>query len=237
MFTGIVEEVGEVVDVRHTAEVVELTVRGPVVTADARHGDSIAVNGVCLTVTDPEGATGGAFTVELVPETLSRTSLSGVAVGTRVNLERAVPAGGRLGGHIVQGHVDGVGTLVSRTPGERSDELRFTLPPQLARYVVEKGSIAVDGVSLTVASVDAVGGSGFGVALIPTTLSHTTLGTRQPGDTVNLEVDVVAKYVERLTVPYLDSTDDGTAPVSEPASTASDDAAATRPSSVGEEVR
>jgi riboflavin synthase len=208
MFTGIVEEVGEVVDVRHTAEVVVLTVRGPVVTADARHGDSIAVNGVCLTVTDPEGSAGGTFTVELVPETLSRTSLSGVAAGVRVNLERAVPAGGRLGGHIVQGHVDGVGTLVSRTRGERSDELRFSLPPELVRYVVEKGSIAVDGVSLTVASVDADGG--FGVALIPTTLAHTTLGTREPGDTVNLEVDVVAKYVERLTVPYLDSPDDGT---------------------------
>jgi riboflavin synthase len=208
MFTGIVEEVGEVVDVRHTAEVVVLTVRGPMVTADARHGDSISVNGVCLTVTDPEGSTGATFTVELVPETLSRTSLSGVAAGTRVNLERAVPAGGRLGGHIVQGHVDGMGTLVSRTPGERSDELRFSLPPELARYVVEKGSIAVDGVSLTVASVDADGG--FGVALIPTTLAHTTLGTREPGDTVNLEVDVVAKYVERLTVPYLDSPDDGT---------------------------
>lgn len=212
MFTGIVEEVGEIVDVRSTAEVVVLTVRGPRVTADAGHGDSIAVNGVCLTVIDPDGATGDTFTVELVPETLARTSLSAVAPGTRVNLERAVPAGGRLGGHIVQGHVDGVGTLVSRTPGERSDALRFTLPPELARYVVEKGSIAVDGVSLTVASVEA-DGAGFGVALIPTTLAHTTLGTRLPGDTVNLEVDVVAKYVERLTVGYLgggEVGDDGT---------------------------
>ena len=203
MFTGIVEEIGEIVEVRHTAEVVVLTVRGPTVCADAGHGDSIAVNGVCLTVTDPGGTTGDTFTVELVPETLARTSLSAAAVGTAVNLERAVPAGGRLGGHIVQGHVDGVGTLVSRTPGERSDELRFVLPPELVRYVVEKGSIAVDGVSLTVASVDPDGGAGFGVALIPTTLAHTTLGIRAPGDTVNLEVDVVAKYVERLATPYL----------------------------------
>jgi len=208
MFTGIVEEIGEVVDVRRSAEVVVLIVRGPQVTTDAGHGDSIAVNGVCLTVTDPGGARGDTFTVELVPETLTRTSLSAVAAGTLVNLERAVPAGGRLGGHIVQGHVDGVGTLVSHSAAERSDELRFTLPPELARYVVEKGSIAVDGVSLTVA---AVGGEGFRVALIPTTLTHTTLGSRLPGDTVNLEVDIVAKYVERLTVPYLgDGSPDGT---------------------------
>jgi riboflavin synthase len=198
MFTGLVEEIGEVVDVRTTAEVVALTVRGPKVAADARHGDSIAVNGVCLTVID--GSTDGAFTVELVPETLARTSLDGVAVGAKVNLERAVPAGGRLGGHIVQGHVDGVGTLVARTAGERSDELCFALPQRLARYVVEKGSIAVDGVSLTVAGVQ---DGGFSVALIPTTLAHTTLGVRRPGDSVNLEVDVVAKYVERLAAGYV----------------------------------
>jgi len=195
MFTGIVEEIGEVLAVRDSAEVVVLTVHGPVVTADVRRGDSIAVNGVCLTVIDPDGSTDAAFTVELVPETLARSSLSNVATGTRVNLERAVPAGGRLGGHIVQGHVDGVATLISRTPGGRSEELRFGLPTDLARYVVEKGSIAVDGVSLTVAGVDA---DGFTVALIPTTLSQTTLGNRRPGDTVNLEVDVIAKYVERL---------------------------------------
>jgi riboflavin synthase len=199
MFTGIVEEIGEVLDVRETAEVVVLTVRGPVVTGDARHGDSIAVNGVCLTVTDPRGSTDGTFTVELVPETLRRTSLRAVAPGARVNLERAVPVGGRLGGHVVQGHVDGTAELLSRTPGERSDELRFGLPPELARYVVEKGSITVDGVSLTVAAVSA---DAFGVALIPTTLAHTTLGSRAPGDTVNIEVDVLAKYVERLTAGY-----------------------------------
>jgi riboflavin synthase len=204
MFTGLVEEIGEVLDVRTTAEVVVLTVRGPTVAADARRGDSIAVNGVCLTVVDVDAA--GAFTAELVPETLARTSLKGVAVGTKVNLERALPAGGRLGGHIVQGHVDGVGTLVARTPGERSDELRFELPQRLARYVVEKGSIAVDGVSLTVAGVQ---NGGFSVALIPTTLAHTTLGVRRPGDNVNLEVDVVAKYVERLAAGYVGQEEAG----------------------------
>ena len=199
MFTGIVEEIGEVAAVRETAEVVVVTLRGRTVTADARHGDSIAVNGVCLTVVDPQGSTDGTFTVELVPETRKRSSLSAAAAGTRVNLERAVPVGGRLGGHIVQGHVDGVASLLSRTPGERSDELRFSLPPDLARYVVEKGSITVDGVSLTVAGTD---GATFVVALIPTTLTHTTLGSAVPGDTVNLEVDVVAKYVESLTAGY-----------------------------------
>ena len=199
MFTGIVEEIGEVVAERETAEVVVVTVRGRTVTGDTHHGDSIAVNGVCLTVVDPQGSTDGTFTVELVPETRKRSSLSAVAAGVRVNLERAVPVGGRLGGHIVQGHVDGVASLLSRTPGERSDELRFSLPPDLARYVVEKGSITVDGVSLTVAGTD---GATFVVALIPTTLTHTTLGSAVPGDTVNLEVDVVAKYVESLTAGY-----------------------------------
>jgi riboflavin synthase len=199
MFTGIVEEIGEVVEVRQSADVVVFTVRGRTVTSDARHGDSIAVNGVCLTVVDPQGSTDGTFTVELVPETLKRSSLSATVPGSRVNLERAVPVGGRLGGHIVQGHVDGVATLLSRAPGERTDELRFSLAPDLARYVVEKGSITVDGVSLTVAGVSE---DAFTVALIPTTLSHTTLGSLQTGDTVNLEVDVVAKYVERLTAGY-----------------------------------
>ncbi|WP_433554999.1 riboflavin synthase [Pseudonocardia xinjiangensis] len=200
MFTGIVEEIGEVLAVRESAEVVVFTVRGRTVTTDARHGDSIAVNGVCLTVIDPDGSTDGTFTVELVPETLKRSSLSTVTEGARVNLERAVPVTGRLGGHIVQGHVDGVATLLTRTPGERSDELRFSLPTELARYVVEKGSVAVDGVSLTVAGVAP---DSFVVALIPTTLSHTTLGFREPGDNVNVEVDVVAKYVERLAVGYV----------------------------------
>jgi riboflavin synthase len=206
VFTGIVEEIGEVVAVRRTDEVLELTVRGPTVSSDARHGDSIAVSGVCLTVTAVEAAAGstvdgagGTFRVELVPETLARTSLADVRAGTRVNLERAVAVGGRLGGHIVQGHVDGVGSLLRRDPGARSDELRFGLPAHLTRYVVEKGSITVDGVSLTVAGID---GATFSVALIPTTLTHTTLGSRAEGDTVNLEVDVIAKYVERLLVGY-----------------------------------
>ena len=217
MFTGIVEEIGEVAAVRRTDEVLELTVRGPTVSSDARHGDSIAVSGVCLTVTAVEAAAdpaadgpGGTFRVELVPETLARTSLAGVGTGTRVNLERAMAVGGRLGGHIVQGHVDGVGTLLRRDPGARSDELLFSLPAHLARYVVEKGSITVDGVSLTVAGIaEDSGGTSFSVALIPTTLSHTTLGSRAVGDTVNLEVDVVAKYVERLVVGY--APGDGTA--------------------------
>ncbi len=195
MFTGIVEEVGEVLAVRESAEVVLLTVRGPTVTSDAAHGDSIAVNGVCLTVIDPAGSTDGTFTVELVPETLKRSSLSAAVSGAGVNLERAMRAGGRLGGHIMQGHVDGVATLLRRNPAERSDELVFSLPPDLARYVVQKGSIAVDGVSLTVADVT---DDTFAVALIPTTLANTTLGVRQPGDTVNIEVDVIAKYVEKL---------------------------------------
>jgi len=201
VFTGIVEEIGEVVAARRTDDVLELTVRGPTVSSDARHGDSIAVSGVCLTVTALEASgVGGAFRVELVPETLARTSLVGVGVGTRVNLERAMAVGDRLGGHIVQGHVDGVATLLRRDPGTRSEELHFSLPADLARYVVEKGSITVDGVSLTVAGTD---GATFRVALIPTTLAHTTLGSRAVGDTVNLEVDVVAKYVERLTVGYV----------------------------------
>lgn len=204
MFTGIVEEVGEVVDVRTDDDVVVLTVRAALA-AEVGHGESVAVNGCCLTavVTGPGAAT---LTLELVPETLKRTSLGSVGPGSGVNLERAVPAGGRLDGHIVQGHVDGVGTVVSRTPGERSDEVRFAAPAELARYVVEKGSVAVDGVSLTVASVYP---DGFGVALIPTTLAKTTLGSRAPGDPVNLEVDVIAKYVERMTAGYLQGPGSG----------------------------
>jgi riboflavin synthase len=200
VFTGIVEEIGEVIAVRESAEVVVLTVRGRTVTTDARHGDSIAVNGVCLTVVDPTGSTDGTFTVELVPETLKRSSLSTVAAGARVNLERAVPVGGRLGGHIVQGHVDGVGTVLTRTPGEHWEVVRVGLPPELARYVVEKGSITVDGVSLTVSAVSAADDPEpwFEVSLIPTTLRETTLGAVPPGSPVNLEVDVIAKYVERL---------------------------------------
>lgn len=196
MFTGIVEEIGEVTAVEQLTNAARLTVRGPLVTSDAGHGDSIAVSGVCLTVVTV-GA--GEFTVDVVNESLQRSSLAKVAVGDAVNLERATPAGGRLGGHIMQGHVDGTGVFLSR---DENGVTTFALPAHLARYVVEKGSIAVDGVSLTVA---AISDDQFAVALIPTTLDVTTLGRREPGDLVNLEVDVVAKYVEKLATPHLRS--------------------------------
>ncbi|MFO7190876.1 MULTISPECIES: riboflavin synthase [Thermocrispum] len=196
MFTGLVEEVGEIVGIDEVPNAARLTITGPTVTTDAGHGDSIAVNGVCLTVVDVAGT---SFTVDVVHETLERTNLAKARVGDRVNLERAAAVGDRLGGHIVQGHVDGVGTFVDRDP---SGVTRFTLPAGLHRYVVEKGSIAVDGVSLTVVSVTDPGEGGepaeFSVALIPTTLEMTILGGLVPGDPVNIEVDVLAKYVERL---------------------------------------
>ncbi|MEV0891063.1 riboflavin synthase [Promicromonospora sp. NPDC050262] len=203
MFTGIVEELGSVValvrpdgpaaaDPVAVAPDAVLTVAGPLATSDARPGDSIAVDGVCLTVTS---VADGAFVAEVMPETLRRTSLGGLVPGARVNLERALPANGRLGGHVVQGHVDGVATLVRRTPGPRWDDLEFSAPAALTRYVAEKGSVALSGVSLTVTWVS---DDGFGVSLIPTTLAATTLGGLAPGDPVNVEVDVLAKYVERL---------------------------------------
>jgi riboflavin synthase len=197
MFTGIVEELGEVVALEPGAESARITVRGPVVTGDAVHGASIAVNGVCLTVVERQA---DAFTADVMLETLRRTSLAGLAAGTRVNLERPVAAAGRLGGHVVQGHVDGTGTVVERVPGDRWEVVRIALPDRLARYVVEKGSIAVDGVSLTVASIEDAGPHGptFTVSLIPETLARTTLGLRAVGEVVNLEVDVLAKYLERL---------------------------------------
>lgn len=192
MFTGIVEELGEVVAVERLGDSARFRLRGPVVTEGAGHGDSIAVNGVCLTVVE----TGDSeFTADVMAETLRRSSLGALAEGSRVNLERPMALGGRLGGHLVQGHVDGTGTIVSRTPGEHWEVVEIALPGELSRYVVEKGSITVDGVSLTV--VDA-GSASFTVSLIPTTLELTTLGRKQPGDPVNLEVDVLAKYVERL---------------------------------------
>ncbi|MEU7891447.1 riboflavin synthase [Nonomuraea sp. NPDC049152] len=194
MFTGIVEELGEIVAVEPLGDAARLSVRGKVVTSDAKHGDSIAVNGVCLTVVDVEDE---VFTVDVMRETLKRSSLKSVESGARVNLERAVRADQRMGGHIVQGHVDGTGVLLSREPGERWDDVRFSLPAELNRYVAEKGSIAVDGISLTVTAVDE---ESFGVSLIPTTLELTTLGGRSEGDVVNLEVDVIAKYVEKLVV-------------------------------------
>lgn len=192
MFTGIVEELGRVVALDAGADSARLTVAGPLVTSDAEHGDSIAVNGVCLTVVEHDSE---QFTVDVMAETLDRSSLGTLRAGDPVNLERAMAASSRFGGHIVQGHVDGTTRILARTPGERWEVVQFGLPNALARYVVEKGSITVDGVSLTVSSVD---DATFSVSLIPTTLTLTTLGHKEVGDTVNLEVDVLAKYVERL---------------------------------------
>jgi riboflavin synthase len=193
MFTGIVEELGEVVRLTDTGGDSGLVaVRGPVVTSDARHGDSIAVNGVCLTVVDVHG---DVFTADMMGETLRRSSLGALRAGDPVNLERAATLGSRLGGHLVQGHVDGVGELLGRDPAEQWETVRFSLPTDIARYLVEKGSITVDGVSLT---VTAVTDDSFSVGLIPTTLKLTTLGHKRIGEPVNLEVDVIAKYVERL---------------------------------------
>lgn len=196
MFTGLVEEVGRVDKLEQLTDAVRLTVHGPLVTSDAVPGDSIAVDGVCLTVVDklPEG-----FTADVMQETLNRSRLGSYEVGSRVNLERSLAAGARLGGHIVQGHVDGVGELISRAPSEHWEVLRFSLPANLARYVVEKGSIAINGTSLT---VSAVGEDFLEVSLIPTTLADTTFGDMVVGDPVNLEVDVVAKYVEKMVGGY-----------------------------------
>jgi len=193
VFTGIVEELGEVVGKDDMGNSARFTIHGPVVTADAGHGDSIAVNGVCLTVV--EVLPGGQFTADVMGETLDRSSLSRLAAGSLVNLERAAALNSRLGGHIVQGHVDGTGQILARTPAERWEVVRIGVPAALARYVVEKGSITVDGISLTVSGL---GGDWFEVSLIPTTRELTTLGRAPMGTLVNLEVDIIAKYVERL---------------------------------------
>ena len=196
MFTGIVEELGRVAAIEDQGDAIRLCIGCELAVSDAKLGDSIAVNGVCLTVAefDDEG-----FTADVMQESLDRTSLGGLAVGSPVNLERAVAAGARLGGHIVQGHVDGTGAIVFRTPGEHWEVVRISLPDELDRYVVEKGSIAVDGTSLTVSAVGGDDGARwFEVSLIPTTLADTVLGTLDAGATVNLEVDVVAKYIEKL---------------------------------------
>jgi riboflavin synthase len=193
VFTGIIEELGEVVGKEDLTDAARFVIRGPVVTADAGHGDSISVNGVCLTVVEVQAD--GQFTADVMKETLDRSSLRGVGVGSRVNLERAAALNSRLGGHIVQGHVDGTGHVIARTPSEHWEVVRVALPTALSRYVVEKGSITVDGVSLTVSRL---GHDWFEVSLIPTTLQMTTLGAATVGADVNLEVDVIAKYVERL---------------------------------------
>jgi riboflavin synthase len=203
MFTGIVEELGAIAAVTPRGDGCRLVVHGPLVTSDAVHGASIAVNGACLTVTALDAQTdcgAGTFAADLMAETLHRSTLGGLGAGSPVNLERALRADARLGGHVVQGHVDGVATVAERTPGEQWESVRFELPRELARYVAEKGSIAVDGVSLTVTGVSPLDAeqAWFTVGLIPTTLAVTTLGTVGVGQLVNIEVDVLAKYVERM---------------------------------------
>ena len=209
MFTGIVEDLGEVEAVEHLGDFARIHVRSTVVTQDAHVGDSICVNGVCLTVTGliaarpaPAGTappqaspTPLGFTADVMGETLRHSSLKSVAPGTKVNLERSVRLEDRLGGHLVQGHTDGTATIIGRDPQEHWEVVRLSLPAGLARYIVHKGSVAVDGISLTVSAIDA---DWFEVSLIPETLKRTTLGTKQPGAEVNLEVDVIAKYVEKL---------------------------------------
>jgi riboflavin synthase len=208
MFTGIVEEIGTVTAVEPSGDGARLTVRAPKAVSDAAHGDSISVSGVCLTVVD-RGE--DWFTADVMRQTLDMSTLSGVAPGRAVNLERATAAHGRLGGHIVQGHIDGTGEILAVHPGDQWRVIRIALPPELAPLVVDKGSIAVDGVSLTVSgvspasppvagpvdSVDPVA-AWFEVSLIPETLAATTLGTRVAGERVNLETDILARHVQRL---------------------------------------
>jgi len=196
VFTGIVEELGEVVGIDVAGDSARIRVRGPLVTGDAARGDSIAINGVCLTVT---GTQDGEFSADVMGETLDHSSLGALRPGATVNLERPLRPDGRLGGHIVQGHVDGTGTIVARQPAGDWETVRISIPAPLARYVVRKGSVAVDGISLTVSGLgDDADGSWFEVSLIPETLARTTLGRKRPGEVVNIEVDMIAKYVERL---------------------------------------
>ena len=194
MFTGIVEELGEVVAVDDLQDSVRLRVRAPLTASDATPGDSLAVNGCCLTVVDMRD---GVFDADVMKETLQKTSLGGLRPGAPVNLERAVTARGRLGGHLVQGHVDGTGVVCARTPSNW-ELIWVEMPPELAKYLAVKGSVAVDGVSLTVVELCDGAQPSFSVSLVPTTLERTTLGTKAVGEPVNLEVDVIAKYVERL---------------------------------------
>lgn len=197
MFTGIIEEVGTVTAVEPSGDGVRLTVRAPLAVSDAGHGDSIAVSGVCLTVIDqgPDW-----FTADVMRQTLDMTSVADVADGTRVNIERATGVHARLGGHIVQGHVDGTGTVLEIRPGEQWQVIRLSVPTDLAPLVVDKGSIALDGVSLTVSAVSEADAAEqwLEVSLIPETLAATTLGTRAVGDIVNLETDILARHVARL---------------------------------------
>jgi riboflavin synthase len=199
VFTGIVEELGELLGRDERPDAARFTISGPLTSSDARAGDSIAVNGVCLTLVE---VIGGGFTADVIGETLRRSSLGSARTGDRLNLERAAKLGDRLGGHLVQGHVDATGTVLSRTPPQQAapwELVRIGMPTRLTRYVVEKGSITVDGVSLTVIEV---GSDEFSVGIIPTTQQLTTLGLRGPGDLVNLEVDVIAKYVDHMVSSY-----------------------------------
>ncbi|SDS84393.1 riboflavin synthase [Microlunatus soli] len=206
MFTGIIEDLGQVEELVRLTDSARLRIRTALPIGDVALGASIAVNGVCLTLVEHHetAASSHSFTADVMAETLSRSSLGTLTPGAPVNLERAMPADGRLDGHIVQGHVDGTGTIIERQPGERWEVVTIALPDDLARYVAEKGSIAVDGTSLTVTAVTDDPAS-FSVALIPETLARTTLGAATPGTTVNLEVDVIAKYVERLTTAKIGS--------------------------------
>jgi riboflavin synthase len=196
MFTGIIEELGEITAVDWADDAARVTVRGPLAVTGARHGDSISVSGVCLTVIDQ---TDDSFTADVMAETLAMSTLDGVEPGRRVNLERAAQVGDRLGGHIVQGHIDGTATVISITDGSAWRVVRFSLDPEHAALVVRKGSIAIDGVSLTVSAVGGGLGDGwFEVSLIPETLQATTLGDRVVGDRVNIETDILARHVERM---------------------------------------
>lgn len=192
MFTGIVEELGRVKAIELQADAMRLTIEGPLVVSDANRGDSIAVCGTCLTVVELDAT---SFTADVMQETLNLTSLAGIKVGDPVNLERAMTAATRFGGHVVQGHVDGLGEIISRTPSENWELVQVRIPKELMKYIVLKGSITIDGVSLT---VNQVGEDFIGLSLIPETLALTTLGTKQPGDKVNVEADVMAKHIERL---------------------------------------
>lgn len=196
MFTGIIEELGEVRAVDHAQDAATLTVSGPQVTSDASHGDSIAVDGVCLTVT-AHGS--GWFSADVMAETLHRSTLGSLVPGSRVNLERAMPSSGRFGGHIVQGHIDGVVEVESITPAEKWTVVRLRAPHRLSRYLAEKGSVALNGVSLTISAISTEPAQDwFEISLIPTTLVATNLGGLAVDDQLNVEVDVIAKYLERL---------------------------------------
>lgn len=197
MFTGIIEEMGEITAIAPSGDGWRLTVRAPRAAADAVHGESIAVSGVCLTVV---GSTANTFDTDVMKQTLDVAAIGSATVGTRVNIEKAMPVGARLGGHIVQGHVDGTGSVLEVRPGAQWSVLRISLPTDLAPLVVDKGSISVDGTSLTVSAVSAPADPApwFEVSLIPETLAATTLGTRAAGDRVNLETDILARHVERL---------------------------------------